>query len=84
MAIIGGCSKVVRDVTPFMLVDGNPSKVRCINIVGLKRNGITSEGIDALHEAHRLIYRAKMSARHATEILETHGHMTAEVRRMLQ
>ena len=45
-----------------MLVDGNPSKVRCINVVGLKRNGISAEGIDALHEAHRLIYRAKMSA----------------------
>ena len=43
-----------------MLVDGNPSKVRCINIVGLKRNGISAEGIDSLHEAHRLIYRAKI------------------------
>jgi UDP-N-acetylglucosamine acyltransferase len=67
-----------------MLVDGNPSRVRCINIVGLKRNGIGTKGIDSLHEAHRLVYRAKMSVRHASEILETHGHMTPEVQSLLE
>ncbi len=82
-SFVGGQSRIYHDVPPFMLVDGNPSKVRCINVVGLKRNGITSEGIDALHEAHRLIYRAKMSVRHATEILESHGHMAPEVDRLL-
>ena len=45
-----------------MIIDGNPSKVRCINVVGLKRNGISAEAIAALHEAHRLIYRARMTA----------------------
>jgi UDP-N-acetylglucosamine acyltransferase len=83
-SFIGGQSKVVHDVPPFMLIDGNPSKVRCINIVGLKRNGISTEGIDSLHEAHRLIYRAKMSARHAAEILEAHGHFTPEVKSLLE
>jgi UDP-N-acetylglucosamine acyltransferase len=28
MAIIGGCSKVVQDVPPYMLADGNPAKTR--------------------------------------------------------
>ncbi|MFO0954289.1 MAG: acyl-ACP--UDP-N-acetylglucosamine O-acyltransferase [Isosphaeraceae bacterium] len=83
-SFVGGQSRIYHDVPRFMLVDGNPSKVRCINIVGLKRNGITPEGVDSLHEAHRLIYRAKMTAKHATEILETHGHMTPEVRSLLE
>ncbi len=82
-SFVGGQSRIYHDVPPFMLVDGNPSKVRCINIVGLKRNGITAEGIDALHEAHRLIYRAKMSPKHASEILSSHGHLTTEVERLL-
>ncbi len=81
---IGGQTKITHDVPPFMLVDGNPSKVRCINIVGLKRNGVSAAGVDSLHEAHRLIYRAKMSLKHATEILESHGHMTDEVQRLVQ
>ena len=83
-SFVGGQSRIYHDVPRFMLVDGNPSKVRCINIVGLKRNGIDAAGIDSLHEAHRLIYRAKMSARHAAEILESHGHFTPEVKSLLE
>lgn len=82
-SFVGGQSRIYHDVPRFMLVDGNPSKVRCINVVGLKRNGVSSEGIDALHEAHRLVYRAKMSVRQAGEILESHGHMTTEVQSLL-
>jgi UDP-N-acetylglucosamine acyltransferase len=80
---VGGQSRIIHDVPRYMLVDGNPSKVRCINVVGLKRNGISPEGIAALHEAHRLIYRAKMNVRHAAEILQSHGHLTPEVRSLL-
>src|SRR5216117_263415 len=46
MAIIGGCSKVVQDVPPFMLADGNPAETRTINKVGLDRKEV-SEGTQA-------------------------------------
>src|SRR3954471_16780526 len=82
-SFIGGQSRIVHDVPRDMLVDGNPSRVRCINVVGLKRKGISPAGIDSLHEAHRLVFRAKMSVRHAAEILESHGHMTPEVLSLL-
>lgn len=82
-SFVGGQSRIYHDVPRFMLVDGNPSKVRCINIVGLKRNGISPEGVESLHEAHRLIYRAKMNARQASDILESHGHLTPEARSLL-
>ena len=39
--MIGGCAKVVQDVAPFMLVDGNPAETRTINKVGLERNGVS-------------------------------------------
>ena len=82
-AFVGGMSKLLHDAPPFMLVDGHPCKVRCINVVGLKRNGISAEGIDALHEAHRLLYRAKMNVGDAAEILRAHDHLTPEVSRLL-
>ncbi len=82
-SFIGGQSRIYHDVPRYMLVDGNPSKVRCINVVGLKRRGISKQGIDALHEAHRLIYRAKMNHRHAAETLEARGHSTPEVASLL-
>jgi UDP-N-acetylglucosamine acyltransferase len=80
---VGALSRIYHDVPRFMIVDGNPSKVRCINVVGLRRHGIPAESIAALHEAHRLIYRARMAAAHAAEILESHGHLCPEVRSLL-
>jgi UDP-N-acetylglucosamine acyltransferase len=81
---IGGLSRIYHDVPRFMIVDGNPSKVRCINVVGLKRHGIAQDAIAALHEAHRLIYRARMAPGHAAEILESHGHLCPEVQSLLE
>lgn len=80
---IGGLSRIVHDAPPYMLVEGNPSKVRCINVVGLKRSNLSAEAISSLHEAHRLIFRARMTVNHATEILESHGHVCPEVRNLL-
>jgi len=80
---VGALSRIYHDVPRYMIVDGNPSKVRCINVVGLRRHAISSEAIAALHEAHRLIYRAKMVASHSAEVLESHGHLCPEVRGLL-
>jgi UDP-N-acetylglucosamine acyltransferase len=57
MAITGGCSKVVQDVPPFMMADGNPAEVRTINKVGLERNGVSEESHKQLRAAFKLLYR---------------------------
>ncbi|MBI4025114.1 MAG: acyl-ACP--UDP-N-acetylglucosamine O-acyltransferase [Verrucomicrobia bacterium] len=57
MAITGGCSKVVQDVPPFMMADGNPAEVRTINKVGLERNGVPEETQKHLRAAFKLLYR---------------------------
>jgi UDP-N-acetylglucosamine acyltransferase len=82
-SFIGGQSRIVHDVPPYMLVDGNPCKIRCINIVGLRRRGISKQGIESLHEAHRLLYRAKMNVNEARKLLDSRGSITAEVKHLL-
>lgn len=57
LAITGGCSKIVQDIPPFMIADGNPARIRGINAVGLKRQNHSKEAIQQLKEAHRIIYR---------------------------
>lgn len=57
MAITGGCSKVVQDVPPYMMADGNPAEVRTINKVGLERNGVTETIQKNLRDAFKLLYR---------------------------
>jgi UDP-N-acetylglucosamine acyltransferase len=65
----GGLSRVLQDVPPYMLAEGNPSRPRCINIVALKRHSFSADAIRALAEAHRLIYRAKVGLDTARELL---------------
>ena len=83
-AITGGCSKIVQDVPPFMIADGNPAKVRGINVVGLERNGFAPETIKAIKEAFRLIYRSKYNTRQAIEAIQQELHASAEIAQILE
>lgn len=79
-SFVAGMSRIVQDVPPFMLVEGNPAMVRCVNIVGLKRRGFASADIHHLTEAHRLLYRVKTGAAAARAVLEEGRRMTEPVR----
>ena len=41
--MIGGLTRIIRDVPPFTLVNGNPAEVRGLNQVGLQRAGLTED-----------------------------------------
>lgn len=79
----GGLSRVLHDVPPYMLAEGNPSKPRCINIVALKRNSFSDESIRALAEAHRLLFRAKVGLDHARELLRASDMLMPPVNHLL-
>jgi UDP-N-acetylglucosamine acyltransferase len=68
-ALTGGCSKIVQDVPPFMIADGNPAVVRGINLVGLERKDFPPETVKAIKEAFRLIYRSKYNTRQALDAI---------------
>jgi UDP-N-acetylglucosamine acyltransferase len=57
MSFIGGCAKVVQDVPPFMVVDGNPAETVTINKVGLERNGVSEAAQTALRQAYKILFR---------------------------
>ena len=83
-AITGGCSKIVQDVPPFMIADGNPAEVRGINQVGLERQGYSPEKIKPIKEAFRLIYRGKMNTGQALTAVREQLGSNEEVRTILQ
>jgi UDP-N-acetylglucosamine acyltransferase len=63
MAMIGGHARVVRDVPPFVTIDGQSGDVVGLNLIGLKRNGFTPEQITVLKAAYRLIFRGGLPFR---------------------
>jgi UDP-N-acetylglucosamine acyltransferase len=83
MAIIGGCSKVVQDVPPYMLADGNPAKTRTINKVGLERNKVPDENQSALKQAYKILFRDGLTIPNALSRIETELPPLAELRHLV-
>ncbi len=69
-AMVGGHGRVVRDVPPFMTMDGGTSLIVGLNLVGLRRNQFTSEQIQELKAAYRVIYRQGLTFREAIPVLQ--------------
>jgi UDP-N-acetylglucosamine acyltransferase len=82
-SFVGGLSRVLHDVPPYMLCEGAPARPRCINIVALRRNRFTPFAIDALAEAHRLLYRSKVGLAAAREVLRGKEQLCPEVEKLL-
>jgi UDP-N-acetylglucosamine acyltransferase len=57
LAYVGGLTRIVQDVPPYMIVEGHPSRVRGINSVGMRRAGMSQPVIEAIAKAYRRIYR---------------------------
>ncbi len=82
-AITGGCSKIVQDVPPFMIADGNPARVRGVNQIGLERHGFAEESVRRLREAYRLLYRSKMNVKQAVDEIRKTLWGAAEIEQLV-
>ena len=68
-AIVGGCTKIVQDVPPFLIADGNPAEMRGVNMVGLERRGFDAAALRELREAFKVIYRSNLNTSQAMDVL---------------
>jgi UDP-N-acetylglucosamine acyltransferase len=82
-SIIGGCSKVVQDVPPYMLADGNPAETRTVNKVGLERNNISEEAQVALKQAYKILFREKLTIANALTKIEAELPPLPEVKHLV-
>jgi UDP-N-acetylglucosamine acyltransferase len=83
VAMVGGLSRVVKDVPPFMLAEGPEQIVHDINAIGLRRYGITSEDRLALHRACKLLFKSQLGLTNAIETVRREVRITAEVQYLL-
>jgi UDP-N-acetylglucosamine acyltransferase len=68
-AMVSGMSRVVKDVPPYVIAEGNPCRIRGLNVVGLRRAGVPSETRDELKRAHRLMFRSGLNVGKAIEAI---------------
>jgi UDP-N-acetylglucosamine acyltransferase len=69
-AMVGGKSKIVQDVLPFFITDGNPPRARGLNSVGLRRAGFSRDAMKALKSAYQLLFRKGLPLEKALAELE--------------
>ena len=84
MAMIGGCSKVVQDVPPFMLADGNPAQTRTVNKVGLERRGVSEQAQTALKQAYKILFREGLTISNALVKIEQELPQLPEIEYLVQ
>ncbi len=84
MAMIGGQAKIVQDVPPFMLAEGNPSQVRALNSIGLQRRGVSMEAQVELKKAFKIIYKSNLNLTLAIAELKKKCKPLEEVKELIE
>ena len=69
-AMVGGGSKINKDVPPYVLCGRDPLTYAGVNIVGLRRRGFSSDQIRGIKDMYDIIYNAGMNTTDACAHIE--------------
>jgi UDP-N-acetylglucosamine acyltransferase len=83
-AFIGGFSSLAQDAAPYMLYEGLRASSPSINSVGLKRAGFSLQSLEALKQAHKILFRDKHAVKKALELIRSEVPLLEEVKYLLQ
>jgi UDP-N-acetylglucosamine acyltransferase len=84
LAYVGGLSRITRDVPPYHIVEGHPSRVRGVNVIGLRRAGLAEESIAAVKQAYKLLYRSDLTMSDALARLRVDFADVSEVQNLVR
>ncbi|MBL9194775.1 MAG: acyl-ACP--UDP-N-acetylglucosamine O-acyltransferase [Opitutaceae bacterium] len=71
-AMVSAFAKVVQDVAPFFIADGQPAVIRSINKVGLERKGFSPEQMERVKQVYRILFRDGLNRSQAMEKIAQH------------
>jgi UDP-N-acetylglucosamine acyltransferase len=83
-SFIGGCSRVSKDIPPFLKAVGNPVKLYGLNTVGLQRSGMDEATIRELKRAYRLLFRSDLNVTQAIERAQNELEPLPEVKELIR
>src|SRR4030065_112603 len=81
---VGGHTRIVQDVPPYVIIEGHPAKIRQVNVVGLEREGFSGEQIDEIKKTFRALFRSdELNRSMALEELEGQNDVSPEIRHLV-
>ncbi|MBI4358392.1 MAG: acyl-ACP--UDP-N-acetylglucosamine O-acyltransferase [Candidatus Omnitrophica bacterium] len=84
LSIMGGNSKAVQDIPPYVMVDGHPAKAYGLNVVGMERAGVSQEERMLLKRAFKIIFRYRLSTKNAIQILKNELQQSPAIQRSIK
>lgn len=67
LAMVSALSACNKDIPPFVVAGGRPAVVLGLNVVGMRRAGISQDGRNEIKRAYKLIYRSHLNVSQALE-----------------
>ena len=83
-AFIGGCSRIAKDVPPYVKAVGNPIKLFGLNSIGLQRNNFPEPVVRELKKAYRMFFKSDMNLSQARAKAQSDLEQFPEVAMFLQ
>lgn len=84
LSMISGLSRIPKDILPYSLVEGNPAKIRGVNLVGLRRNNITPNVRNDIKRTFKLLFNSKLNTTQALERIKNEIEMHDEIRNIVE
>ncbi|KTC84906.1 acyl-ACP--UDP-N-acetylglucosamine O-acyltransferase [Legionella brunensis] len=84
LAMVGAKSMVVKDVTPYALVKGNPAKLYGVNFERLRRNHFTPEERLQIQRAYKILFNSGLNLNEAIEMMEQELSASESIDYLLQ
>lgn len=75
---------IVKDVPPFIMVEGNTARARAVNREGLKRRGVDRTVIAEVKRAYKTLYRQGLTLHDALSKLADDPKKTPEVLQLVE
>ena len=76
-------SVISRDIPPYVMVGGSPTRPRGINTVGLERKGYNSDAVLQIKRAFKILYKSRLKLEEAIEQLQGMAVNSPEIAPML-
>jgi len=78
-AFIGGKSGVPKDIPPYVIAAGDRAKLHGLNLVGLKRQGMSQKTLSLLKKTYRIFFRIGLTVTEAVERARAEVEQVPEV-----
>ncbi len=84
LSLVGSHSKVTKDLPPYVEVQGHPAMVKGINVVGLRKNGISNKLKKEINKAFSILYESDLNISQAIKKMDQELQTSKEIEHFIR